>query len=371
MRTAAAVGERPQLHEVAQLICDPEPVTADPAEVRPAAACERIVQAAPVAHLAHQHVALAPDTQRASPAGVTDAVRGHLVDGEHEVVAPRGAEARRARVAGDEPAHVGQVARGEAAHPHRPRWLRQRVGERGGCGLGSPEALAAPERAPSHDGRMAAMRLRDHAGVERAGVVRAEERQRSCVGKGEVEERFVPLALDELGVAPACPDRLSDPPDARALGGVRLDEFPPGRYQACGICADLAHVGEMNATGIACELRSQEPDLVRVDGDDDGIAGRERVPDEGDDARQEFLLSGIQERFVPEHLTGARSAQAAADRCEPTAVAWSRDARAASPSPHSRRSSCLRLGRTGIPVFRLRWANLGPPRHASNGVGLP
>ena len=49
------------------------------------------------------------------------------------------------------------------------------------------------------DVRMAAVRLRDHALVQGVDVVRTEQAEAGCVGKREVEQRFVALALDELG----------------------------------------------------------------------------------------------------------------------------------------------------------------------------
>ena len=47
---------------------------------------------------------------------------------------------------------------------------------------------------------------------ERGRVVRAEEPEVGPVGKREVEERFVTMALDELGRVPIGRDRLADSP---------------------------------------------------------------------------------------------------------------------------------------------------------------
>ena len=78
--------------------------------------------------------------------------------------------------------------------------------------------------------------------------------------------------------------------------------------------------------------------------------------------------SRIEKRVVPEDLLGAQGAQAAADRCEPTPEACVRSPPAASRTTRSRGTSCLRPGRRGIPVLKLRWPERGP-RHASKGWG--
>ena len=160
--------------------------------------------------------------------------------------------------------------------------------------------------------------LGDHVLAEPGGVVRAKEREGPGIGEGHIEQRLVQLALDDLGLAPARPDRFTDAPDARTGRGVRLDELPPRRYQAGGISADLVHVREVDVPGIAAELRSHQPDLLAVEGDDDRIVRLEGALDERNDARQELLLIRIEKRVVPEDLLGAQGAQAAADRCETT-----------------------------------------------------
>ena len=53
-------------------------------------------------------------------------------------------------------------------------------------------------------------------------------------------------------------------------------ELLPGRNQARGVGADLAHVGELDEVRVTGELRPQERDLAPVDGDQDGLVGSER-----------------------------------------------------------------------------------------------
>jgi hypothetical protein len=163
-------------------------VAADLHDVGTASPGERVVDAPAVAHLAHERVALAPDEEVAAPATVPHAVGDDLVDGQHEVVGARGAESGTACTAADQPAHTAEISAGEGAFGDRAAGLRQRIGERGGRGLDAAEARAAAAGTALDNCRVAAVRLGDQLGAERARVVRAEERDGPAPGKGQVEQ---------------------------------------------------------------------------------------------------------------------------------------------------------------------------------------
>jgi hypothetical protein len=91
---------------------------------------------------------------------------------------------------------------------------------------------------------MRALRFVDDVLAERAHVVGAEKPESRSIRKREVRERLVPMALGELRVAAARPDRLADPTDRVPAGAVLLGERLPGRDDASGIGTYLGHVGE-------------------------------------------------------------------------------------------------------------------------------
>ncbi len=169
---------------------------------------------------------------------------------------------------------------------------------------------------------MRAVRPGDHLGVERSGVVRAQERGGTGFGERQVEQRLVPLALHELGLAPTGPDRLPDAPDPPAGGRAPVHELTPRRYQARRVESDLAHVGEMDLARVACELRSEQLDLGLVDDHHDVIAGSERGLDEREDAGHELIVTVVEKRLVAERLLRECGAHTAGDRCEPMSQAW-------------------------------------------------
>ena len=121
-----------------------------------------------------------------------------------------------------------------------------------------------------HD-RMAAARLVDGAVAQRRDVVRAQQAERPGVGEGDVEQRLVQLALDELGGAATGPDGLADP--AQRPLRVLVDEVPPGGDDAPGVAAEHRHVRELHGVRVGAEGRLQARDLLRADGDEHRLAG--------------------------------------------------------------------------------------------------
>ena len=131
-RTALPSAKRAQLHEIADLVGDPEPVAA---ELRRSLGRRRPASGSSSRPLSRtSQISVPPSCQMRSvppPAAVPHAVRRHLVDRQHEVLAARAAEARRARAAGDEPAHARPGPRREAELCDRPARLRQRIARTG------------------------------------------------------------------------------------------------------------------------------------------------------------------------------------------------------------------------------------------------
>ena len=218
-----------ELHEVAELVRHPEPPPARLIGVGAAAVDERVVDSPSVLDFADEPAVVLPDPQDARAAAVADAVREDLVHRQHEVVRARGGEPGVGGAAGDEPAPVGEVRAVELEHVGVRRWAGQRQVE--GASRACEPAIApagAPHTVP-HDDRVAAKRLLDHRAGELRDVVGTEEPPRRRVGERDVQERLVPLALDELVGGALRPDRLADSPHRPVVAQMLLDELLPGR----------------------------------------------------------------------------------------------------------------------------------------------
>src|ERR687885_1887190 len=137
--------EAADLHQVAELVHEPEAAAAGLSGQRPLAAGERLVEPARVRDLADQRVRLAPDAQLSSSAAVAHRVRRQLVDGEDEVGRSRRAEARLVRRPTDQPAERLERAVAEVELERRLRRLGQRFRE---WGAASAEAVAVGDLAP-------------------------------------------------------------------------------------------------------------------------------------------------------------------------------------------------------------------------------
>ena len=109
----------------------------------------------------------------------------------------------------------------------------------------------------SHE-RMIPAGFLDHSFIERDRVVRAHEPEVG-IGKGEVQERLVTLALGHLVGAPARPDRLADPANRPIVDRVGGEEVLPGRDDPGRVHADFTHVREQDVFGITAELAREAP----------------------------------------------------------------------------------------------------------------
>ena len=285
------------------------------------------------------------------------------------------AEARRARAAGDEAGarRPGPRRRSRTCAPARAAPAADRAnGARGGVERrGSYGCAGACRRRTT--AAMAAMRLRDHARRASAPVSYG---QRNESGPASAKARLSSDSCRWHSTSSASlrPAQIGSPSPqiAPAGGSVRVDELAPGRYQTRGIGADLAHVGEVHVLRRQPPARSPAARSCLVDGDDDGIACREPVPDERHAPARNSSSPCVQERVVPERLSAPRALKLPPDRCERMAQAWSRGS--AVPQVRSAprvRLPCLRPGRQGIPEFRLRWPMRRPAAARVEGVGLP
>src|SRR5581483_8082053 len=90
-------------------------------------------------------------------------------------------------------------------------------------------AGTAVRTAPIHHSRMSLMRPRDDIRVEARRVIGAQQPPRRTLVEGDVQQRLVLLALDQLGRAAAGPDRLADAAEAVDRALMPDDPFLPGR----------------------------------------------------------------------------------------------------------------------------------------------
>src|SRR3954470_23031570 len=217
-----AVGQRADLDEVAELVGQPQAPAVAVFEPRAGAAGQRLVEAAAVADLAHDHVVLVPDAQRALAAAVADAVRGDLVGREHEVAGAWLADAGLARVLRDERADPAERLPRDRVLGGVGGCVRERCGEL----WRRPVGAAVADALGGADPRVRALGLLDHLAVEVRGVVGADEVEAVGTREGGVEQLLVALALHELGGAAAGPDRLAD---AAQRAGAAADEVAPRR----------------------------------------------------------------------------------------------------------------------------------------------
>src|SRR6185437_14956567 len=126
-----AVGARPDLDEVAELVRDPEPEVVAGAVGRQLPVAERIREPAPAADLTHDPLSLTPDRGRAFSIAFDEARLRELAHRDDEVDAVANAETRLGRLLGSEPAkRVEPVRYVEAEIAGVARARRKSCGER-------------------------------------------------------------------------------------------------------------------------------------------------------------------------------------------------------------------------------------------------
>ena len=114
-------------------------------------------------------------------------------------------------------------------------------------------------------------------------VVRADQRERARGREGQVEERFVPLALGNLLRRPPCPDRLSDPVERLAAAAMAGNEVVPHGNDASGVPAGRLHVDEFDASRSGAEPAAQSLLARREDGDEHWLVALDRACHERQD----------------------------------------------------------------------------------------
>jgi hypothetical protein len=137
-----------------------------------------------------------------------------------------------------------------------------------------------------------------HGGWEAADVVRAQQPPRLAVVEGEVEQRLVAPALDQLGVAAPGPGRLADAEPRSAAR--RGHELAPGGDDARGIAAEALHVGEAHAVDVGPEPSAQQRDLVLGHGREDRAAAVDRLAEIGHQPGEILLVARVEDRLVVE-----------------------------------------------------------------------
>jgi hypothetical protein len=238
---------------------------------------ERIGEAAGVGDVEDDHLVSQPGAQHALPAPVAHGVRRRLVHREDDVARGHRGQPRLQRAQLDEPAHGGQGAGSEGQPVGTGRRPGERIGERGRDGAEILVAAAVAGLVTRHHGRVADVGLADDVGVEGVDVVGAQQPEVLNAREGEVEQRLVALALDELVGAAIGPDRLPDAPQATPLPAMGVDELTPCGDDARRVDADLGHVGEGHAVGPGAELLAQAGDPGGADDDERRLVGRGRV----------------------------------------------------------------------------------------------
>ena len=300
-RTTVPVAKRADLHEVAELVRQPQPVSTELARHRAFAAGERHVEGAAVAHLADQRSAGSSHTRSTPPpCGVAQAVRRDLVHRQQEVFRARDVEPRVRGAQGHVLAQRRQAGSLEVELLGPRRRLRQRLAERrrGRHQATVGGALPSRPRRPSETTGWLRNASSTTAGSS-ASVSYGHMSQNAGVSsKARLSSDLVALALDQLCRRAVRADRLADAPQRAALVSRAPPRSPPGLDDPRRVAPDLGHVGELDLLGVATELLTQQGDLLGAHDDERRLAGGEAVPDECSRAVEELVSAGIQKRLV-------------------------------------------------------------------------
>ncbi|GDY29670.1 hypothetical protein GTS_13030 [Gandjariella thermophila] len=166
---------RPQLHEVTQLVHQPQSPAVRLVPQRAPPADQRVGDMATVAHLADQGATLAPQQQHAPAAAVPDTVRGQLVHREYQLGRPVAGQPGPLRHPGHGPAHRAEVRAGEGQFLAGRRRLRQRLFQSGQRGRGTGVAVARSVVAVAAHQRVVAAAPVDHLRGQRGHVIGAQQ----------------------------------------------------------------------------------------------------------------------------------------------------------------------------------------------------
>ena len=148
--------------------------------------------------------------------------------------------------------------------------------------------------------RVVPARLGDDRRRQRIGVVRADEPEASRSGEGEVEQRLVSLALDELLGRARREDRLADPAQPRPAIGVPVDELPPGGDDPRRIGADGRHVTERDRRRVRSQRLAERVELGRERDHERRLTRVQAGPDETGAGVDELIEADVEQRLVSE-----------------------------------------------------------------------
>ena len=137
----------------------------------------------------------------------------------------------------------------------------------------------------------------DDVGGEHVDVIRAHEVQRE-VEEREVEQALEDLAFDDFVGRAADPDRLSHPASPARRAQASASELVPDREDAPRVLPDGCHVREGHAFGRRPELGLQRSQPGLGKGDEHGVLSLGSLTHERDHAREEVVLTFVEERFM-------------------------------------------------------------------------
>ncbi len=232
--------------------------------------------------------------QHAAAAAVPGAVAGQLVDREDEVLARRsprpGALGGARDVLPDlrQPVELEGVGLGGGRRRREGRVERRQQ-------PGPAEGLA-PARRPRRRPADGCAGLVHDRGLQPALVVRAHEPETLAVGERDVQQRLVELALDDLGRAPARPDRLADPrvgrpccaaTKSRHTGMIRFGLAP------------TRHIDEPTSSAPS-PSRSSSTAIFSASPPRAPAGPPESIPDERQRPREKPVAALVDQRFVLE-----------------------------------------------------------------------
>jgi hypothetical protein len=243
-----------------------------------------------------------PDPQHAPSPGVAEAIRSHLVHRHRGIVGPSLSEACLHRLSHHERPESTEGSDVERQFDGDGGRIGEGTRERPAQGLNAEVVVAGARPAVPTDEGVAAARFVDDVPVERRRVVGTHQSEAAAPGEGDVQQRLMALALDELGRAAFRPDRFPDPPQGTVP--VLAYEVAPCRDDASRVRSHICHVGEEHLTGISLEPLPKKVDLSRADDDEHGLGRPYRIVEEGRGSGDELSLPGVEERLVAEPVVG-------------------------------------------------------------------
>jgi hypothetical protein len=194
------------LDQVAHLVGLPQRPTTRPLRLCRPPPGERVVDAAGVAHLAHDGLGLPPQPDGPRTGAVSQTARRQALDGERELLGQVVLYTGAHRVRHDEVPEGGQPGTAERQVHGRYGRLREGTTEDGLRKVRAAVGRAGPTGAVLQQERMTGSDLLQDRRSEPHRVVGATQPQRCGRRQGHVQQRLVQVALGDLHRAAAGPD---------------------------------------------------------------------------------------------------------------------------------------------------------------------